>query len=119
MGSMRRLVLNTIPPKTKLVLAGNYSEFLSYCRETGQNPNDRCAVRYISKLRDIEGLDAAKIEIVMYGTCHTNKLLHEPCFSELERRSKACAPVRPILAPSGLANGAHEKDTLAVSTENL
>jgi hypothetical protein len=48
-----------------VVLAGNYREFLFWCRENNRNPRDRNLI-YARELHHIRGL--GKIKFVTYGT---------------------------------------------------
>lgn len=51
----------------KLILAGNYQEFLNYCRENNVNPHDRkSGVYFISNEQMICG--RMNFEVIRYGT---------------------------------------------------
>lgn len=55
--------------KIKLVIAGNYSEYLSYLADNNISP---VQAKYISSLEDLKGVDASKVEVVYYGSYAVN-----------------------------------------------
>jgi hypothetical protein len=68
----------------KLVLAGDYNEFLFYCREQNISPRDK-SVRYISD--PIQAAGYINFEVVKYGRWYQKRW--EPGFlEELEFRGK-------------------------------
>ena len=53
--------------KRKIVLAGNYHQYLNYLRETGQVPKDAA---FVSRSEQIRGL--RDVEVVYYRTWWAN-----------------------------------------------
>ncbi len=53
--------------KTKIVIAGNYRQYLHYLRENELSPRD---ARYCCEVEQLRGL--RKVEIVRYGTWWEN-----------------------------------------------
>ena len=57
------------PTKVKLIIAGNHTQFLSYCHENNISPHDKF-VRYINSDQQIRGL--RNCEVIYYGDYWNN-----------------------------------------------
>jgi hypothetical protein len=61
----------------KLVVAGDYVQFLDYCREHGLNPHSRPrTVKFVQSYGDFFGVDNA--ELVCYGIWEQNPVYQNP-----------------------------------------
>lgn len=56
----------------KAVIAGNYAEYLNYCRKTGINPNDKDVAFYVFSPESLTG--KTNFVIVLWGTYYTRDL---------------------------------------------
>ena len=65
----------------KLILAGNYRQFLDWCKEEGVDPRTR-SIRYIHDVHSILGM--RDYEVIRYGTYYERK-----DFNDIEDEIKA------------------------------
>lgn len=73
-------------PKVKMIVAGNYGEYLAYCRENGYNPHKDKQVIYVRDANSFRGFRGYKV--VLYGRHNLNPVYNLPdYYDELLERS--------------------------------
>ena len=65
----------------KIVLAGNYGQYLNYLRESGETPR---TAKYVSQSEQLAGLK--DVEVVRYGTWWMNPCAKIDLISVVERK---------------------------------
>jgi len=63
----------------KIVLAGNYSQYLNYLRDSGETPR---TAKYVSAPEQLEGLQ--NVEVIRYGTWWMNPCAKVELISTVE-----------------------------------
>ena len=66
----------------KIVLAGNYGQYLSYLRDTGETPR---TAKYVNAPEHLIGLQ--DVEVVRYGTWWVNPCAKADLISVVEKKS--------------------------------
>ena len=66
----------------KIVLAGNYSQYLNYLRDSGETPR---TAKYVNALEHLVGLQ--DVEVVRYGTLWVNPCAKDDLISVVEKKT--------------------------------